>query len=1243
MKKLMMALMAAAGILAADACTGFYVGKKVSKDGSILLGRTIDHGNCGGSRTVIVPRVENQPGRVYKRINGKSEFVWPLPATTYKYVETPMGSGFLCGEWPSCCINEKGLGITGTVTGSTRRRVSTAFPYEKNGAAEYNYPGLVAACCATAREAVALTAKVMARLGTMEPNIYMVADQKEAWLIETYTGHLWAAHKLPDDYAGGFGNHFVLGEYDPKSDEWAATPDIEKLLKEKDLAVYVNGRLHLEKSIGGDRFDFTNLRSYFAKHLIAPGTEGVYATKRYFECFYPPSRKLDALDLMNFTRFRYAGTEWDPDANDRNDVRVIGTESTMSTHVIEVRSDLPAERAVTAYVALGPAEHTPYLPIANCATKVDEAYSRDHADTEECYHRYRPELYAADAFRRLCGMCEQDRVKYGDAVRDYWKAREREIFPKWREVWTKGDVRAMDEFTLAEQRRAFADANRMADEVAHAMTRNGRKLKRMQWAGVYSGTSKPWIYEPTDVAAVRTAQHQCDPEVIVPTNAVKAVKAAADEFRKYWKEVTERPVAGTSEKRVTFEIDPKLDATYDEYRIVSDEKGVKFVGANGRAVLYAVYDFFERQAGCRWFWDGDKVPKKETIELGGLDVREKARFEYRGLRYFAHRGLSRFQAEHWSLNDWKQEIDWMLKRRLNVFMPRIGMDDTWQKAYPDVVPYPDPKAPAGDNLTGYNNRVSAWGLKARGELRKQFTEYAFDRGLMIPTDFGTMTHWYSRTPVEFLEKYKPPFLPQANQNYNERTGLVWDIFQGDWLDKYWHLTEAFLDAGYGKPDLLHTIGLGERFCFKDPAKNLKMKKDVLAALAKKALAKYPDSKILLAGWDFYCCWKSSEVRELVKELDPKNTIIWDYECDAVLGGDAYKLDPDGVSDFTKWDVVGKFPYTFGIFLAYEAALDIRANYEVIEAREKLVAEDPMCKGYLFWPESSHTDTFLLRYFTANAWKPGQAHDKLLPEFCRDRYGKNAAQFEEVWKRVIPLSSILSWWGNWGMDVVEWGDKYVGGRDYEKDVELLDAAPEALGILAAIEPEDEFQRRDAIDLARTILDRAVFVKRHRLVKQYADWCAGKTGAAEMKRTIRSFKKLVKVATEVLALHPDYSLDESLDKLYQSGNVLAPDFGKVLLDNAINGYCRSHQYEIAAGWYLPMAEKVCDKMMEQVESSTVQPSTSNLQPQLKDSIVKVRGEIYDKFVKEGIGPYRPTLPRILQEYRRVLGDAREAVAR
>ena len=164
----------------------------------------------------------------------------------------------------------------------------------------------------------------------------------------------------------------------------------------------------------------------------------------------------------------------------------------------------------------------------------------------------------------------------------------------------------------------------------------------------------------------------------------------AAEFAKYHREITGRDPAPDA---VTFAIDPKVSVSgCDAYTIRSVEvtnlqptradssklkaQSCLITGSNMRSVWYGLYDLLERRGGCRWFWDGDKVPKRDALDLAGLDVREEARFEYRAIRYFAHRGLARFQAEHWGPADWEREIDWLLKCRLNCFMPRIGMDDT---------------------------------------------------------------------------------------------------------------------------------------------------------------------------------------------------------------------------------------------------------------------------------------------------------------------------------------------------------------------------------------------------------------------------------------------------------------------------------------------------------------------------------------------------------------------------------------
>ncbi|MCQ2392627.1 MAG: alpha-N-acetylglucosaminidase N-terminal domain-containing protein, partial [Kiritimatiellae bacterium] len=601
------------------------------------------------------------------------------------------------------------------------------------------------------------------------------------------------------------------------------------------------------------------------------------------------------------------------------------------------------------------------------------------------------------------------------------------------------------------------------------------------------------------------------------------------EFAKYCAQITGKAPAADL---VTFAVDKAISTSgRDAYTIVSAGNGVKITGSNARSVLYGVYDLLERRGGCHWFWDGDVVQKKAAIDLAGLDIREEARFEYRGLRYFAHRGLTRFQAEHWGLVDWKKEIDWILKRRLNVFMLRIGQDDLFQRTFPETCVYPDPANPLPGAGKGYDNRSLFWSLEFRGKLRHDLQQYAFARGLLVPEDFGTMTHWYSRTPEDFLAKKDPPFLPQATRGYSEKNGLVWDIRDDKWADAYWKLTTTAVEAyGQGAPErLLHTIGLGERKCYTNRQDNFNLKLEALGKFMSRAKRDYPDAKVLLAGWDFYFTWQPEEVQALIKTLDPKHAIIWDYEGDVTH----YRPGYSKPNDFTQWGVVGKFPYTYSIFLAYESALDTRANYPLIEERQKLVQNDPACAGYILWPESSHTDTLCLRYFTANAWSSTAVpHQAVLDEFCASRYGAQAAAMKAIWTKALPLSWMMRWRG--GCNYVFTDGKSYPAENAEEITRLanwkgFEAAPEIFAGLARMPWADDFLRRDTVDVARMALDRVIVYRANLLKRDYLDWQKGARDGADLPARAANVAALMEKMADLLALHTDYSLWESYLRL------------------------------------------------------------------------------------------------------------------
>ena len=163
--------------------------------------------------------------------------------------------------------------------------------------------------------------------------------------------------------------------------------------------------------------------------------------------------------------------------------------------------------------------------------------------------------------------------------------------------------------------------------------------------------------------------------------------------------------APAPEAEFTFD-DPEVRPGTDDFSITADQGKITFAAGNVRGLFYAVYEYFERYCSCRWFWDGDIIPKRKKLPAENIRYAKHFRLEYRGLRYFAHRSLYRFQAEHWNFEDWKREIDFLLKKHFSFFMLRTGQDDIFQKAFPDAVPYPPEDGPAPEaEDRSYNDRT----------------------------------------------------------------------------------------------------------------------------------------------------------------------------------------------------------------------------------------------------------------------------------------------------------------------------------------------------------------------------------------------------------------------------------------------------------------------------------------------------------------------------------------------------------
>jgi hypothetical protein len=378
----------------------------------------------------------------------------------------------------------------------------------------------------------------------------------------------------------------------------------------------------------------------------------------------------------------------------------------------------------------------------------------------------------------------------------------------------------------------------------------------------------------------------------------------------------------------------------------------------------------------------------------------------------------------------------------------------------------------------------------------------------------------------------------------------------------------------------------------------------------------------MPGWDFYHGWAPQEVKDFLKLLDPKKCIVWDYSADQ-------KTARGAKSNFTKWDVIGKFPYTYSIFLAYEKALDARADYPIIEERQKLVQNDPFCVGYVFWPESSHTDTLLLRYFTANAWSSKAIpHGEVLSEFCASRYGIRAEAMKAAWNAVLPASWLRDWTTTYADRILsaDFGDEKAKPAPQKWRKPVADAE-KVFGILAKMEWKDDFVKRDTIDIARMALDRIISLRRDDLSADVAKW---RKGGEDANLAARADKvaSLCDLMADLLALHTDYSLWESYQRLDAVEKIRNPAFEKTLFENASCDYCRSHQYELARYWYAPHVRAVADRLAKAVAAGD------------RKAAVTVNAEEERLALKaKPLESLKPSLPRTAGNFRKVLGEIAE----
>ena len=162
-------------------------------------------------------------------------------------------------------------------------------------------------------------------------------------------------------------------------------------------------------------------------------------------------------------RNRYEGTEYDMMKPENVSRRPIGVTRSSDIHIIQTFTDLPKDTCQLQWLAMGNAEHSVFIPAFSGITDTHKGYKIDSA------------AYSASnmywAFKRICGIAEQDREFLSEGVKNYWKAQEEAMYKS-----TMKDVKALKKAYKKSKKDGRAYATKIAKNYASKQLANSNKL-----------------------------------------------------------------------------------------------------------------------------------------------------------------------------------------------------------------------------------------------------------------------------------------------------------------------------------------------------------------------------------------------------------------------------------------------------------------------------------------------------------------------------------------------------------------------------------------------------------------------------------------------------------------------------------------------------------------------------------------------------------------------------------------------
>lgn len=437
----------------ASACTSVFAGKKATADDSVMVARNEDVSSAWSKHVKVFPRKTHKSGEKLKFVTGLTV---DQPKVSYKYIAIPDWDPSK-GPFEEAGINEYGVAISATNSAYANKKAEASDPFVKKGVSESVIPTLILPRAKTAREGAELLGQYIEKYGSAEANGVAIADKNEIWYFEVGTGHQWVAERVPD-------NAYLIVANGLRIDN-VNLSDTKNFMGSKTLISHAveKGLIPNNDKDNNQKFDFAGTygdigqkyntrREWWGQKTFTPSINQDAELTRY-PLFMIPDQKITPKQVMKFLGSHYEGTSYDPSTSTGKDERAVGVDRTVESHVIQLRSNMPADIANVMWLSLANPEYSVYLPFYQGMYDTPTAFKHgnDKYDDQSAYW----------AFRAPAALAATNPDTLGVGLKNYWGKYEDQLFTKQSSVENKAS-----ELYKEDKQKAIKYLNKYSNDTA---------------------------------------------------------------------------------------------------------------------------------------------------------------------------------------------------------------------------------------------------------------------------------------------------------------------------------------------------------------------------------------------------------------------------------------------------------------------------------------------------------------------------------------------------------------------------------------------------------------------------------------------------------------------------------------------------------------------------------------------------------------------------------------------------------